>query len=1107
MNFNPLGMLLLLMVMLEMPMLVGAASCSNNWQGGSCTGTVIYNAGTTLINNVNVTGNVVINGGTSVLSNGYAIYLSGTLTLNGVINTGQGIIGWGGPAQQIYYTVGNQGNDIVTSYGASGAGGRASGNFYHGGQGGTTQGVGNGGTPGTGSGGAGYNGINANSAVSMTLSNSNINTWFLNGFINYLTGAGGGSGGAGQTSYGSAGGNGASGIYLQANVIDMSGGGVINAYGSNSLGCSGTNEGGGGGGGIVILAYNSLLNLGTINDYGGNSGGCSLGEYGGNGNVLSYRYISQPIPTIPIYGFASVYSSNSLAQQGWTELITTNVGGGVPPYSYNIVVSNVISGNVIFKAIVSNALASNSVGFTLPTDGNVFGTLLISSNVVTASGQNALGYNSIIVNPTIPMITCSVGGVTVIGSGTYNTLASNTPITCSIDSLGNQVTTGNLFFNGAARASGNYLTSNKLWDDAVTTVIANTLSQSGYSANSMTFSVNCSPYSISIQSSPSAVGYETQTQLFTYGINYTKAASVVATSFFFDGNLVSTNALSVTNGVQSLPFSYALPLFTSNNLQHSFTVSAKLNFTGAFSSFNPIALGTMNTFKQTELWNYIPATLSQKSTILAGDSDNIFMNITQPVALNLAFVNISTLQVGTSNSAYSSLFAYKYYRQLVGFTPSSYGYSGNTPIAIGVNSFLQLYFNGQNVWRNTSNPTAFTVVTANLTTCNPTYPTKSYYFTFWNASTGLQYTQNVQLNGNLRVNNGATIPGNTAGMPLTTNGFQYWTCQQPSWASFYVNATLNYSTSPAITLNANTVPSVTASYYLLNLPTSNVIKSIPLYLSYVTNPSTFNFEVQALNGSLISAIVEVSQYNVNNGNSVVVNDVKTPTGGGTTINLQTNAKYQFFVYSLNGQFLANTTVQTMYCLSGTVCNYVIPVGAGGITGLQQFTSNLNYGCTQTALAGNNERVQCTITSVNRTSIYGQLQVFKQGMVFNNMTCNQTASSMTVTLTCISSKTNNTSYHWILSANLGQYGITEIKFGDFGYSTGTSYGSVGWLFLIMLVMVSSLAFVKIPVLGMIGALLAVLVASFVGGIALTLGTIGCLILFFGLGIWVLGKGNT
>jgi DNA-binding beta-propeller fold protein YncE len=610
-------------------------------------------------------------------------------------------------------------------------------------------------------------------------------------------------------------------------------------------------------------------------------------------------------------------------------------------------------------------------------------------------------------------------------------------------------------------------------------------------------------YALNSATVPSTIGYETQPQSFTYSMTFGTTVSNAMVYLTYNNAIIgSSGAGAITSSPQSITVTGSVPLLPTNNVIATFNAYAVMT-----TQAGQINSGTFNTFKQTELWDYIPATIAQKSTILVGDSDNIFMNITQPVALNLAFVNVSTSQVGTSNSAYSSLFAYKYYRQLAGFTPAAYGYPGNTPLAIGVNSFLQLYFNGQNVWRNTSSPTAFTVVTANLTTCNPTYPTKSYYFTFWNASTGLQYTQNVQLNGNLRINNGAIIPGNTAGMPLTTNGFQYWTCQNPSYASFYVNATLNYSTSPAITLNANTVPSVTASYYLLNLPTSNVIKSIPLYLSYVTNPSTFNFEVQALNGSLISAIVEVSQYNVNNGNSVVVNDVKTPTGGGTTINLQTNAKYQFFVYSLNGQFLANTTVQTMYCLSGTVCNYVIPVGAGGITGLQQFTSNLNYGCTQTALAGNNERVQCTITSVNRTSIYGQLQVFKQGMVFNNMTCNQTASSMTVTLTCISSKTNNTSYHWILSANLGQYGITEIKFGDFGYSTGTSYGSVGWLFLIMLVMVSSLAFVKIPVLGMIGALLAVLVASFVGGIALTLGTIGCLILFFGLGIWVLGKGNT
>jgi hypothetical protein len=623
----------------------------------------------------------------------------------------------------------------------------------------------------------------------------------------------------------------------------------------------------------------------------------------------------------------------------------------------------------------------------------------------------------------------------------------------------------------------------------------------------MTYSTSTPYYALDSASVPSSIGYETQNQVFEYSLTFNSITVANAIVYLTQNNaaVASTKISTITGSSQTVSLGYRTSLLPTNDVVFTFNGYAVIGLISGAT----INTGAFNTFKQNEYWDYIPSTIAQKNAIIVRGNDNIFMNITQPVSLSLAIVNASSSQVGTSTTAYSTLYPYKYYRQLNSFLPTAYGYSNPTtsiPTNIVANSILQLYYNGVNVWRNTTASPAFGVYHASLVTCSPTFPTEVYHFTFWNASTGLQYTANVQLNGNFRLNNGNVIPGNTAGLFLTTNGFEYWTCEQPTGAAFIVNATLNYSTNKAMTLNPNTINSTVANYYFVNLPTSDVLQEIPLYLTYINNPSTYNIKVQNLStGSFIPAIVEVMRYNINNGNSLVVNEVKTPSGGGKIVNLQTNAQYQFFVYSLTGEFLTNTTVETAYCTAGTVCDYVIPFGGGIIPSLQSFTSTLSYNCTTINLGGNSERVQCTLSTVGGPDIIGELQVLKVGSILNNVVCTDSGTSLTLTLTCIVPNTNTTSYHYILSAAFSVYGFQQITQGDFGYSS-TQFGATGWLLLLMLVTVSSLGFIAIPALGMVGALLAILVAAFLGGITLAFGTIGALVLFFGLSIWILGRGG-
>ena len=1104
-----LQLVILAIALFAFPQLVSATACTNNWQGGECTGNIIYTTGTTLTNNVNATGNIQINLGVKIDTEGYNFWIGGTWNaLGGIIQT-DNTIGTGGASLGLNGGGGNNGNSILTSYGGSGAGGQACGllSGCSGGNGGST--IASGGSGGTGSGGAGTNGIAPSTPF---ISNAIIQQWYNAGFQMNLSGAGGGSGGAGPTNGGDKGGNGADGVYIQANMVTALG--TIFAYGSNQVGSA--NCGGGGGGGAVILATTSGPTEpgdSVVDNYGGNTNGCGTQGTGGSGVYNVFIYSIPPIPTTPpVFAFSSVYASNALAMQGQAELITTNVMNGAAPYSYNIVIYNSISSNVVFKSIISNSLTTNSVSFTLPVEANDVGTLQISANIVSGSA-NVLGFNTIIISPTTPQISCMVGATPVTGNGIYNTLLVATPITCSIVSLNNVVTTGNMFVSsssGQQQASGNYLTINQVWNGGNYIVIANTLAQAGYAANSVTFAVNDLPYELISSSIPSNIGYETQSQTFSYTLNISKIAVNTTIYLQLNGNIVQTILANVINAAQIFNFNYNLPLTATNNIQNNFIVTGKMQYgNGPFYTY---LFGTVNALTQNELWDYVPSTTSQNSNMLLGGSDKIFMNIVQPVSLSLAVVNVSNFEVGNSvPSGYSSVIPYDYYTQLSNFNPKLYGYpnpTSNVPVAIAVNSFLQLYYNGQNVWRNTTANPAFNVYNANLTTCTTLNPTQAFTFTFYNASTGLQFTQNVQLNANFRVNNGNVIPGNSAGIPLTTNGFEYWTCESPSWATFGTNSSfLNYSTSAAITKNVNTITSAPASFYLLNYPTSNVVTNFKLYLSYITNPSSYSLQIEnASFGTFPAGIVYVQQFNVNGGNTVIVNEVNISANQGTVVTLQYGTKYIFSAYSLQGIFLGNATLQSASCASGSTCQFTIPFGSGAISDLQTPLSNIFYGCTQTALSGNVEKVQCNLNAKNSQNIYGELQIWAGGLIFNTITCTSTDTAPTMTLICTAPNTQSTSYHYALSAAISGFGLQQLQTGDFGYIGGQQYGSVDWLILIMLIAVSSLAFVKVPAIGMTTAFISILVAYFLGGIILTAGTIGALFTFFALSVWVLGRGG-
>lgn len=414
--------------------MVGATTCTNNWVGGKCNGNITYDTSTSLTSTVNTSKNLIINSGVTLTTGGYSIILGGTLTNNGIIKTGQQTnFGAGGVGNNN----GGVGGSLTSSFAGSGGGGGGGIAFgKSGGKGGNT-------IANAGAGGAPSNiGGNGLTQGAPTIDNANIITWY-GGITTYLSGGGGGGGAGSIGVNGGAGTGGAFGLYIQANNIIA---GVIN---SNALkGANGglinlAGSGGGGGGGLVIIAYKDNYTSGTYNFSGGVGGTQAFkGGKGGNGNVLTYQYVTPPIPyydaietaTISdITGSATIYGGffYKFFQATWTH--------GTAPYTANYLLCNSITNTVLTSQLYTGITGlSNSLILFIPNTliGNtIYANVVITDSYVTNAikGTAYTGSNSVIAVPTTSTTSTSTSTTTTSTSTTtYTTTTSTTSTSTTV---------------------------------------------------------------------------------------------------------------------------------------------------------------------------------------------------------------------------------------------------------------------------------------------------------------------------------------------------------------------------------------------------------------------------------------------------------------------------------------------------------------------------------------------------------------------------------------------------------------------------------------------------------------------------------------------------
>jgi hypothetical protein len=393
--FLIIGIIALALAVLSQSSFAATPTCVNNWQGGTCLGSITYTSNTMLSNNINASGNLTINTGVSLTLNGSGIWIGGLFTDNGVLNSGLNIL----QSKRVV--------SVPNSYGGSGGGGGS----YEGGCSSTcpagTSGGNSRASGGSGGGPGGGNGNSGSATSAPSVTNSLIQVIETNSFASYLQGAAGGSGGSGFTGGGS-GGWGSYGGYVQANSINTQNG-IINSTGQQGFNAGsylGGTPGGGGGGagsGSWIFAYNSQITLGTETISGGSGSpqGSAAGGNGGAGTATSFQYIVQPLKTVT--GASSTPNltiSNTLIDQGQVIKLTATTTG-VSPFTYNYQIVNAITGATIANQLYTSVASASNTFIWNPSNAlytsNTFKANVIvtdSTPTTTNSVFSFIGYNS-----------------------------------------------------------------------------------------------------------------------------------------------------------------------------------------------------------------------------------------------------------------------------------------------------------------------------------------------------------------------------------------------------------------------------------------------------------------------------------------------------------------------------------------------------------------------------------------------------------------------------------------------------------------------------------------------------------------------------------------
>ncbi len=708
-----------------------------------------------------------------------------------------------------------------------------------------------------------------------------------------------------------------------------------------------------------------------------------------------------------------------------------------------------------------------------------------------------------------PTETCTENGASVSAGETINSLYANDLVSCTIGSLNNQVS-GSLVYNGVTESTGSTLTYNALWNDQnANTWNAIVATSANYIANSLAWDTNFLLYQVSSISPPAATGYETQAQTFTYNLYVTQAASTANTFLDLNGIQIANDLQTVSAGPQAFTFTYTIPLLSANDVTWQYNGILTAYFTGAYSAYNPTSSGVFNTINQNSVWNYFPSATATYANTILGENQTIDVVLADTKGIGLATYSGSLTIGNVKNIQEQQSSNYHYYSNIYSFIPTSYGLTNPTVVnslPITVNAIVQLAYNGNTVWRNTS--TTFVSTNESLHACTAPWTTNSIAWTYYVVPSLAQYTGNVYMQGYYQLIKNSyvynTLAGSASGFPTpgSATSDRYDTCVFPSWAG----GNANYGVSGYYQYNASTYP--TSQYYLINQLMGNTLTNIHLNLANITTPILYSIAVQQ-GSTYIPAYVQILQFIPNTNSTALINEIHTPAGGTAQAYLRQGTTYQFEVYSLAGKLLEQTPNYQAQSCSSQPCLLVIYIGNSTIQSLPNSIGNLKYSCVQTNTntthpSNYKTSIACTFSSINGASYNVSLAIQKSFFSLNPP-CIRTLIGASGTLTCTVNQTNDTNYAWTFSVNLGA-GPIPLLSGYFGVQ-GDLYGNLG-IFLALIIII---AFTALPlyttkniIFSLVGLDAGVSLTTIIRMLPMPIWIVGILQILVALVIWAITR---
>lgn len=612
----------------------------------------------------------------------------------------------------------------------------------------------------------------------------------------------------------------------------------------------------------------------------------------------------------------------------------------------------------------------------------------------------------------------------------FNSLSQSDTTNIIVDNVQVASGTGNIIYNANTLTAGAH---SVLGCDVTTSTCS----------SPQTLNVNFYIFKSGTTPSPA---YETQTKTYTFNINMTAASNTATGTLQMNGQNVQSQQLTPTTGAQAFTYTFTVPLLPSNNLVYQFNGLLSLTFPNSTT----INFGVFNSLYQTELEGYLPSVNPQYSNTILGENQTVNVILTDLTGLGLANY-AGSLNIGNVNNIAEFVTSpYHFYSSLNSFVPINYGITnpshGNS-ITINVNAIVQLSYNGNSTFRNTTG--SFVSTYQWLSACGAPYSTSSLQWVFFTLPNSAIFTSNVFLSGYYQIIKNSfsfnAVGGSASGFPPvgTATANTYSTCIFPSWAG----GPASFSVSGFYQYNASTYAQ--AGFYLVNQRISNSLQYINLYLSNTLNPELYSIAVQnATTGAYIASTVQILQFQPDTNSSILVNEIQTPSGGTTQTYLTVGQKYQFAVYSAGGQLLKLTGYITTESCGAPPCLLVIFLGSTNINPIQSYSANMKYQCSQALnLPANTGTVTCTYSSINGTaqSVLLQLQKTFLGIP----TCAQTQSGVSGSVSCTGNAININSWTWSFSQKInGQY--VTLTQGSFG-TQGAIFGQLGEFFALVIIL--------------------------------------------------------